>query len=241
MKRLLAIVLATSLTGPVQAADEQPSLDDDTARINYSVGYQIGSDFKRQEVEIRPDVVVQGIMDALSDGKPLLSKAEMNATMAEMGKRVAEMRKRLAEEQKSKPDMATHQYLLSGKKFLAENAAKEGVKTTASGLQYKVIEAGTGRKPGPADTVTVHYRGTQVDGKEFDSSYRRGQPATFRVDRVIPGWTEALLMMREGAKWQIFLPPELAYGERGPMRDRAMIFDVELIAVNNMDSAAKKQ
>jgi FKBP-type peptidyl-prolyl cis-trans isomerase FklB len=115
---------------------------------------------------------------------------------------------------------------------LAENATKEGVKTTPSGLQYKVIREGTGKTPGPHDSVTVHYRGTRLDGREFDSSYRKNEPATFRVDGVIRGWTEALQLMKEGAKWQLFIPADLAYGERGPLADKTLIFDVELISVN---------
>jgi FKBP-type peptidyl-prolyl cis-trans isomerase FklB len=122
--------------------------------------------------------------------------------------------------------------------FLAANAKKDGVVTTPSGLQYKVLEAGTGRTPGATDTVTVNYRGTLIDGKQFDSSYDRGKPATFRVDGVIAGWTEALQMMKEGAKWQLFIPQELAYGERGQLRDKTLIFDVELLSVDTPSGTA---
>ena len=122
-----------------------------------------------------------------------------------------------------------------GEKFLVENARKEGVTTLPSGLQYKEIKAGKGKSPKATDTVTTHYKGTLIDGMEFDSSYKRGEPATFPVSGVIPGWTEALQLMKEGAKWQLFLPSNLAYGERGAGRDigpnATLIFEVELISV----------
>jgi FKBP-type peptidyl-prolyl cis-trans isomerase FklB len=132
-----------------------------------------------------------------------------------------------------------------GEAFLSENKKKEGVKTLPSGLQYKVIKAGTGKKPGLNDTVTVQYRGTLIDGTEFDSSYRRGQPATFPVSGVIPGWTEALPLMEEGAKWQLFIPPNLAYGERGAGGligpNAALIFEVELISVQGNKQEKKPE
>ena len=123
------------------------------------------------------------------------------------------------------------QYLAEGKKFMQENAKKPGVKTTASGLQYKIIKAGKGKAPGPTDQVTVNYRGTLIDGKEFDSSYKRGEPATFQLNGVIKGWTEGLQLIKEGGKIQLFIPPELAYAGRGPLAHRTLIFDVELISV----------
>jgi FKBP-type peptidyl-prolyl cis-trans isomerase FklB len=122
-----------------------------------------------------------------------------------------------------------------GEKFLADNKKKEGIKTTASGLQYKVIKDGTGKTPKATDTVSTHYRGTLISGKEFDSSYKRGEPAEFPVNGVIKGWTEALQLMKEGAKWQLFIPSELAYGERGAGQDigpnSTLIFDIELLSV----------
>ncbi|WGS85887.1 FKBP-type peptidyl-prolyl cis-trans isomerase [Methylomonas sp. UP202] len=123
--------------------------------------------------------------------------------------------------------------LAAGEAFLAENAKKPGIVTTASGLQYQVVTEGSGAQPGPTDNVTVHYQGTTIDGKEFDSSYKRGAPASFPLNRVIPGWTEGLQLMKEGAKYRLFIPAKLAYGERGAGRDigpnSALIFDVELI------------
>jgi FKBP-type peptidyl-prolyl cis-trans isomerase FklB len=157
-----------------------------------------------------------------------LSEQEIRETMAvfqkEMMARQEELSKKLGEKNKKEGDV-----------FLAENKKKDGVKTLPSGLQYKVVKAGTGKKPKLTDTVTTHYRGTLIDGTEFDSSYRRGQPATFPVNGVIPGWTEALQLMEEGAKWELFIPSNLAYGERGAGRDigphATLIFDIELITI----------
>jgi FKBP-type peptidyl-prolyl cis-trans isomerase FklB len=143
------------------------------------------------------------------------------------------------QEQRARDDAAkTEKAEADAKKFLQENAGKPGVKTTASGLQYKIVEPGTGATPKKSDTVTVNYRGTLVDGTEFDSSYKRGEPASFPVDGVIAGWTEALQMMKQGAKWQLFVPPALAYGNRGPLAGQLLIFDVELLKVG-AEPAAK--
>jgi FKBP-type peptidyl-prolyl cis-trans isomerase FklB len=220
----LLVLLAGSAT-----AGEKIELKSDNDKLNYSVGYQLGGDFRRQEVEINPEIVVRGMQDAMSGDESLMTPKEMRSTLAGLSQRVAaakrDRHKQLAEEN-----------LAKGRAFLAENAGKEGVKTTASGLQYKVIETGSGESPKPSDRVTVHYRGTLIDGTEFDSSYRRNKPATFRVDRVIPGWTEALQMMKPGAKWQLFIPTDLAYGERGPgpiPPNSTLIFDVELLSVGD--------
>ena len=229
MKHLL--ILSTALFANICVATEPLELDTDTAKTNYSVGYQIGGDFKLEGLEMQPEVVIRGIQDALSDATPLMTPEEMRTTMGELGKRKAEKSTR-------EKYMAKIQYEKEAAEFLAANAKKEGVVTTASGLQYKVIEAGTGRTPKATDTVTVNYRGTFIDGKEFDSSYARGKPATFRVDQVIPGWTEALQVMKEGAKWQLFIPYKLAYGEKGQLRHKALIFDVELLSIGEPASAA---
>jgi len=229
MKHILA--LGTALLAPICVAEEPPDLSSDGAKINYSVGYQIGGDFKRQGVEIQPETVIRGIQDALSGADTLMTPEEMRTTMGELGKRIAA-------ERNEKKLMAKARSEKENVEFLAANAKREGVVTTPSGLQYKVLEAGSGRTPQATDTVTVNYRGTLIDGSEFDSSYRRGEPATFRVDGVIPGWTEALQLMKEGAKWQLFIPPELAYGERGQLRYKALIFDVELLSIGEPEAAA---
>jgi len=229
MKYLVIPVLIVSLLCGVSFAADKLDFKDETTRINYSLGYQIGGDFKRQGVEMIAEAVVKGIEDALSGADPLMSPQEMHATLTELKRKVVSDERVNLRKSRREAELL---YLAEGKKFLQENAAKPGVKTTASGLQYKIINAGKGRAPGPSDQVTVNYRGTQVNGNEFDSSYKRGEPATFQLNGVIKGWTEGLQLVKEGGKIQLFIPPELAYGGRGPMAHRTLIFDVELISVN---------
>mgnify|MGYP001821575586 FL=1 len=220
----LPAVLAWSLAMPVVAADAL-DFEDQTTRVNYSLGYQIGGDFKRQGVEMNAEAVVQGIRDALSEAKPQMDPAAMNETLIELKRKVVA-------EQQERRKKTEYARLAAGKKFLEENASKEGVITTDSGLQYKIVKEGSGKSPGPQDQVTVHYKGTLIDGKEFDSSYKKGEPASFRLDGVIKGWSEGLQLMKEGGKSQLFVPAELAYGNRGPLGNYTLIFDVELISVD---------
>jgi FKBP-type peptidyl-prolyl cis-trans isomerase FklB len=228
MKRILiAAVLAFFSLGVCLAA-EKPDLKNENDRISYSVGYQVGGDFKRQEVALNPDLLVKGVQDAMSGAKPLMTQQEMNSTLVDL-------KKKIMTAQREGQKKAAEKNLAEGKKFLAENAKKEGVTTLPSGLQYKVIAKGTGASPKRTDNVTVHYKGTLIDGTEFDSSYKRGKPATFRVDGVIAGWTEGLQLMKPGAKWLLFVPSNLAYGERGAGSrigpNSALVFEVELISV----------
>jgi FKBP-type peptidyl-prolyl cis-trans isomerase FklB len=229
MKRRLAMAMcaAVALSGAAFAADA-PELKGDKERLSYGIGMDIGGNLKRQSVEVDPDLLARGIRDSYGGGKTLLTEDEArqaitNFQQALMAKKAEAMRI-LAEKNKA-----------DGEKFLAENAKKEGVKTLASGLQYKEIAPGTGKSPKSTDTVTTHYKGTLVDGTEFDSSYKRGEPATFPVSGVIPGWTEALQLMKEGAKWQLFVPSGLAYGEQGAGQvigpNATLIFEVELISI----------
>jgi len=208
------------------AASEPVSLDDETARINYSLGYQIGGDFKRQGVEMNADAVVKGIEDALSGAEPLMTPGDMHNTLLDLKRRVVAANKKSAVERELKT-------VAEGKQFMEENAKKEGVVTTDSGLQYQIIEEGTGKAPSPTDKVTVNYRGTLINGNEFDSSYSRGEPATFQLNGVIKGWTEGLQHVKEGGKIKLFIPPTLAYGDRGPMAHRTLVFDVELLSVGD--------
>ncbi|MEN8802283.1 MAG: FKBP-type peptidyl-prolyl cis-trans isomerase [Thiogranum sp.] len=198
-------------------------------KISYSVGYRLGSDFKRQQVEIKSDMVLQGIEDAAGGGESRMTEEEMRTVMMNLANRVKA-------EQMEKMKEQGAENIKAGEAFLAENAGKEGVKTTDSGLQYKVITAGEGKTPQKSDNVTVNYRGTLIDGTEFDSSYSRNKPATFGVGQVIPGWTEALQLMKEGDKWEIYLPSKLGYGERGAGAkippNSTLVFEVELISVN---------
>ncbi len=209
-----------------KSADKTPMSQTD--KLSYSIGYNIGKSFKQQEIAINIEVFVKAIQDVLSDQKPILSEQEVNDVMLAFKKeRFAKMAaKRKLEGEKN---------LKEGKAFLEENAKKEGVVTLTSGLQYKVITLGTGQKPRATDKVTTHYRGTLIDGTEFDSSYKRKKPATFPVKGVIAGWTEALQLMKEGAKWQLFIPSNLAYGERGSRgkigSNATLIFEIELISI----------
>jgi FKBP-type peptidyl-prolyl cis-trans isomerase FklB len=225
--RLIAAALFVLMAASAGAQDA-PALKDQKDKISYIIGMDIGTNFKRQSIDIDPDILGRGIKDGLSGAKPLLSEQETKEVLAAFEKvmraKQEESRKAIGEKNKKE-----------GEVFLAENKAKEGVKTAPSGLQYKVIKPGTGKKPQATDTVTVHYRGTLADGTEFDSSYRRGKPATFPVSGVIPGWTEALQLMEEGAKWQVVIPSKLAYGEQGSGQaigpNATLIFEVELISI----------
>ena len=229
MKRRIAMAMcaAVALSGAAFAADA-PELKTDKEKLSYSIGMDIGGNLKRQSVEVDPDLLAKGVKDSYGGGKAILTEDEARKTITDFQKTLmakqAETMHKLAEKNKGE-----------GEKFLAENGKKEGVKTLPSGLQYKEIAPGTGKSPKTADTVTTHYKGTLIDGTEFDSSYKRGQPATFQVSGVIPGWTEALQLMKEGAKWQLFVPSNLAYGERGAGREigpnATLVFEVELISV----------
>jgi FKBP-type peptidyl-prolyl cis-trans isomerase FklB len=227
--------IATVLLCNVCSAGEKLQLKDLDDRVNYSVGYQIGGDFKRQGLPMNPEALVKGIQDAIAGTEPLMSQQEMRTTLVELKKRILETQRA---EQKKKAEKNLAEALA----FLAENGKKEGVKTLPSGLQYRVITEGSGANPKASDSVTVNYRGTLINGTEFDSSYKRNKPATFRVNQVIPGWTEALQLMKVGSKWQLFIPPNLAYGERGAGAsippDSALIFEVELISIGESGAAS---
>lgn len=197
-------------------------------QVSYSIGMNIGSNFKKQGIDINPDVLIMAIRDTTTGDKTRLTEKEMmdtlNGYQAQMMARKADKAKVVGEKNR-----------VDGVKFLEENKKKADVKSTASGLQYKVLTAGAGATPTATDTVKTHYRGTLIDGTEFDSSYKRGEPATFPVNGVIKGWTEALQLMKVGSKWQLFIPSALAYGERGAGADigpdAVLIFDIELLDI----------
>jgi len=221
---VLALLLAVS---PVLAADKKPeSLED---RVSYGIGMNIGRDFKKQDLNINPELVAKGISDSVAGKETLMTEEEVQAT-------IAELQQQLQAKKEAEMKVMGEKNQAEGAKFLAENAKKDGVKTTASGLQYQVIEPGSGPTPKAEDKVQVNYRGSLVDGTEFDSSYKRGQPATFPVNGVIKGWTEVLQLMKEGAKYKVFIPSDLAYGERGAAPvigpNATLIFEVELLKVN---------
>ncbi len=221
------LALAAALTLPFLSHAAETKLKDTGDKVSYSIGVDIGSTLKRQGIEISTDKLLIGLKDAYTGGKLALSEEEMKATMEsfqkEMMSKVAKKREEDAKKNKT-----------TGEKFLAENKAKDGVKTTESGLQYKVITEGKGEKPKASDTVVTNYRGTTIDGKEFDSSYKRNEPAEFPLAGVIKGWTEGLQLIPVGTKAQFFIPAELAYGDNAPPEigpSQTLIFDVELLSI----------
>ena len=230
MRRLIITTAILSLAS-IGFGEDKPQLKDLKDKVSYSVGLSVGSNFKKQGQDLNPDAVLAGLKDALSGKQPALSEKEMQETMEAWSKQMEDKQKAVGEKN-----------VADGVKFLAENKSKSGVKTTASGLQYKVIKEGSGAQPKVTDTVTVHYRGTLINGTEFDSSYKRGQPATFPVNGVIKGWTEALQLMKAGSKYQLFIPSSLAYGERAAGADIApnstLIFEVELLDVKQPGGGA---
>ena len=229
MKHIFMVVFSAALLWGVCLADDDLDLKEDNVKFSYSLGYRIGGDISRRGVDVNPDLVLKGVQDAVTGNTPLLTSREMRSTLVNMNKALAAAREQKAKEQ-------AEQDLEASLAFLKDNAKKEGIKTLSSGLQYRVIKQGAGRAPGLSDKVMVHYRGTLMDGTEFDSSYSRSKPAVFRVDGVIAGWTEALQLMKEGAQWQLFIPPELGYGNTrtGNIKPNStLIFDVKLISVES--------
>jgi len=229
MKRCLLLTLLPGLLAVGTSAADAVAGADSKTKFSYGLGLSLGSNLKRNGVdpgEVDLDQFIRGFKDAAGGNAQMTENDARNAIMAyqnEARKRMAEHNKKAAEE------------------FLAANKSKEGVVTTASGLQYKVLSEGAGDSPKANDQVTVHYKGTLLDGTEFDSSYKRGQPATFGVGQVIKGWTEALQLMKPGAKWQLFIPPDLAYGEAGRPGippNSLLQFEVELISVQTQAAAS---
>ncbi len=199
--------------------------DTDKEKFSYAIGFQIGQGFKRDNLEIDTKTMSQAINDVLNNKTPQLSAPEMRAAMEAAQQKLLAARAAVGEKAKA-----------AGEAYLAANKKKKDVVTRDSGLQYKVISAGKGKQPTAESSITAHYKGTLIDGREFDSSYSRNQPATFKVNQVIPGWKEVLPLMHEGDKWQVFIPSELAYGERGSGNaigpNETLIFEIELLKVN---------
>jgi FKBP-type peptidyl-prolyl cis-trans isomerase FklB len=194
---------------------------------SYAIGLNVGKSLHRDDIDVDPKIVLQGLQDAMSDGKLLLTDDQIKTVMTDLQSQVRQ-------KQEAKKQAMAENNKKDGAAFLAANATKPGVVTLPSGLQYKVLTPGTGPKPAATDSVVCNYRGTLLDNTEFDSSYKRGQPMTFPVSGVIKGWTEALQLMPVGSKWQLFVPSDLAYGERaqGPGGPNAtLVFEVELMSI----------
>ena len=234
-------------TGPAAKPRTQPVLtlktqkDKASYAVGLNVGRNLGAQLHQQSVELDQAILLRGVKDALAGGKTLLTDDEVKAVLTQLQTeaRTRQQEKMKAEQEKMK--VAAEGNKKEGEEFLAANKTKEGVVTLPSGLQYKILTEGTGPKPAAADTVSCNYRGTLLNGTEFDSSYKRGQPASFPVTGVIKGWTEALQLMPVGSKWQLFIPAELGYGDRGAGADigpgATLIFEVELLSIQSKEKS----
>jgi FKBP-type peptidyl-prolyl cis-trans isomerase FklB len=226
MKTMIVASVSAILVLPVATFAEQPVTESE--KFSYALGYQVGSQirsqFSNENLKIDPDRFGQAIADVLADRDPAMDAGEMQASLEKE-------RDKQQAEQTAKADASRERSAA----YLEENAKMEGVVVTDSGIQYRVLEEGSGATPGAEDTVVVHYRGTLIDGTEFDSSYKRGQPATFALGGIIPGWQEALQLMKEGDRWEVIIPSELAYGERGAGGvigpNETLVFEIELMEV----------
>ena len=230
------LVLSLSLNAWGKEPAPTGGLKTDKQRFSYTAGYQIGQNLKRQNLDLDSKTFSQGVQDAITSAQPRLKPEEMQAAIQTQQKK--DMDKQAAVAKKN---------LDAGQAFLEANKKKEGVVTLPSGLQYKIVTEGKGKQPKSTDTVVAHYRGTLINGTEFDSSYQRNEPATFPVAGVIKGWQEALPLMKEGAKWQVYIPSDLAYGPRGAGGaigpNEVLIFDIELVSVKEAaaDAETKKE
>ncbi len=217
-------LLVLSLSLNAWGKEPAGGLKTDKQKFSYTAGYQIGQNLKRQNLDLDSRAFSQGAQDAITDAKPRLKPEEMQAAVQNQQKKDMEKQAAVAK-----------QNLEAGRAFLEANKKKDGVVTLPSGLQYKVITEGKGKQPKNTDTVVAHYRGTLINGTEFDSSYQRNEPATFPVGGVIKGWQEALPLMKEGSKWQVYIPSDLGYGPRGAGGEigpnQVLVFDIELLSV----------
>lgn len=226
-------ILAFILAAFTLQAQDAPKAEAD--KVSYCIGLSIGTGLKRQGIDVKDESFLNGFKDALSGAKPRMSDEEMNSTMQAFQQ---EMRSKA----QAKAKDAGEKNKKAGEEFLSQNKKKKGVQVTKSGLQYEVITEGKGDKPKATDTVVAHYRGTLIDGKEFDSSYKRNEPAEFALNQVIPGWTEGLQLMSVGSKYRFVIPSELAYGQNGPGEigpDATLVFEVELVGVKKGEAESK--
>jgi len=222
IKSLLAVTLVAAMP-LAHAAD--PKLTTDKQRLSYTIGFQMASQLRSDGIDVDPASLTQAITDVLSGADLKLTQEEMQATVEKYrDQRMAQMRE------------TADRNLKASEAFLEKNKKEKDIVSLPSGVQYKVMKKGSGKKPAPTDTVSVNYRGTLIDGTEFDSNTNSGKPVTFPINGVIQGWQEVLPLMEEGSKWQVFIPPALAYGERGTGGtigpNEALIFDIELVKVD---------
>jgi FKBP-type peptidyl-prolyl cis-trans isomerase len=222
MRNFKALAVGAAMTLVLVGCDK-PDLKSDKGQYSYAIGYQVAKNMKSQGVEIDSKAFAAAVKDVMAGKDPALNENDMRDAMRKM-----------AEGRREKDKQKSDENLKKSEEYLAANKAKDGVKTTASGLQYKVISEGKGKMPTDNSLVEVHYKGTLIDGTEFDSSYKRNSPAQFPVKGVIPGWTEALKLMKEGSKYELYIPPALGYGEQGNPSipgNSALVFEVELLKI----------
>lgn len=229
-KKLLAAVLIGGSFLAVHGQAVAVELNTISQKLSYTIGYEMGQNFKNQSVTIDSDLLIKGLQDGLLGQEALLDKKQREQT-------VADFQKEMLATQESQFKTAAEKNLSSGKAFLEENAKKPGVQTLSSGIQYKIIQAGTGQKPTLSDIVTVNYSGQLTDGRVFDSSYTRGKPATFPLNQVIQGWQEVLTLMPAGSTWEVVIPPQLAYGEHGMTPvigpNETLVFKIQLLSIKH--------
>ncbi len=228
MKTVSAVVLCVCLIAGFAHGQDRMTLKDQKDKTSYSIGTDIGASLKRQGFDLNIEAVIQGLRDSFTGAATLLGDQEIRNTLAAFQRQFMEQQVRRLKElgEKTKKE---------GEVFLEANKKKEGVVTLPSGLQYRIVKKGTGKVPAASNTITAHYRGSLIDGKEFDSSYRRGEPATFPLSGVIKGWAEILQLMPVGSTWEVVIPSHLAYGERGAgdmiPPNAVLVFQIELISI----------
>ena len=220
-------------------ADNEVPLSDESDRINYTIGHQIGTDFLRQQVEFSEGALRQGLQHGRAGDSPALDRAKMEEMLLDLKRNITSKMKQdaIAKAEMAKAEEKRIRDL--GAAFRKQFQAKEGVKTMPSGLEYRVIKPGNGPKPGLQDYVTIEYEARTVEGFVYDSSEKKGGPVTYRADSVIPGFTEAIQMMQPGANWELVMPPELAYGRQGPFAHHTVILDLELLSVSKIPPQSK--
>ncbi len=228
----IALAVALGLTTLTAiAADKKTEIKSDEQKAGYAMGFQFGINLKKKGLEVPPDAFALGIEDALTTTQPRLPVEELQQALVTYQQKLVEEKKKQAAANSEKGD-----------KYRAQNKKKSGVVELPSGLQYVVVTKGNGPKPKESDTVVVHYQGTLIDGKVFDSSIQRGTPATFQLQQIIPGWKEALILMPTGSKWKVVIPPHLAYGPNGVGNsigpNETLLFDIELMEIKKADAAA---
>jgi FKBP-type peptidyl-prolyl cis-trans isomerase FklB len=236
-RRLLQSALLFSLLALTTSlvAQNKNSTMNDAERASYSIGLQIGNDLKKENIPLNEEILRRGIDDGLYDKPPLVPAREMNSRLIRLKKSITTKMKEESLARLEQRRQIEQKRIADGKAFMQQNAKKDGVVTLESGLQYRVIKSGAGASPKLSDNVEVQYRARTVDGREFDSSFKLGKPVIFRADNVLPGFSEVIQLMRPGAKWEVVLPPNLAYGRKGLMANQTIILELDLLSIQPAD------